>query len=98
MGINDLDHVLNTLNEAGFSRREWKPLGSTLGLYVNTLKAIEANHPGDEQGCLKECLTRWLKRADDVARGCLRMASLCRALEIIDERAVADYISKLLLY
>ena len=99
MDITDLDYVLDTLNEAGFSGSEWKPLGLTLGLYHDTLEASEANHPGDEQGCLRECLTQWLKRADDgFARRRLTMTYLCDTLEKIGEIAAADYISKLLLY
>ena len=87
------------MNEAGYSGRGWKHLGSRLGLYPSTLKAIEANHPGDEQRCLRECLVKWLKRADHVdGRGGPTMASLCNALEEIDEDAVVAYISKLLLY
>ena len=87
------------MNEAGFSGREWKDLGSRLGLYPSTLGAIEANDPGDEQRCLRECLVKWLERADGVdGRGGPTMASLCNALERIGERAAADYISKLLLY
>ena len=86
------------MNEAGFSGSKWKPLGSALRLDHDTLEAIEANHPGDEQSCLKECLAQWLKRVDALAKGGPRMTSLCYALEIIDEKAAADYISKLLLY
>ena len=87
------------MNEAGFSERGWKGLGLNLGLFRTTLEAIEANHPGDEQRCLRECLVKWLKRAGAVDfSGRPTMASLCNALELIDERAVADYISKLLLY
>ena len=87
------------MNEAGYSGREWKRLGLYLRLYNDTLKAIKANHPGDEQRCLRECLVKWLERADDVDNsGGPTMASLCRALERTGERAVAAYISKLLLY
>ena len=84
---------------AGFSGSEWKCLGLALGLNRTTLEAIEANHPGDEQRCLRECLVKWLKRADGIfAIRRPTMTSLCDALDIIDERAVAAYISKLLLY
>ena len=88
------------MNKAGFSGRKWKPLGLHLGLFRTTLEAIEANHPGDEQCCLKECLVKWLERADGVVYAIRRptMTSLRDALEGIDEKAAADYISKLLLY
>ena len=99
LDINDLDYVLDTLIRAGFSGSKWKRLGRYLGLDRTTRSNIEVNHPGDEQRCLRECLVKWLERADGVdARGGPTMTSLCRALEIIDERAAADYISKLLLY
>ena len=83
------------MNEAGFSGTEWKHLGSTLGLSSRALEAIEANHPGDEQSCLRECLVKWLERANGFDP---TMNWLCNALVRIDERAAADYISKLLLY
>ena len=87
------------MNEAGYSGREWEPLGRYFGLCNTTLVAIEANHPEDEQGCLRECLVKWLERVDHVdAKGRPAMTSLCRALEKIDETAAAAYISKLLLY
>ena len=87
------------MNEVGFSGREWKCLGLALELYDTTLEAIEANHSGDEQRCLRECLVKWLKRTDGVNdEGCPRMTSLCRALEKIGESAATNYISKLLLY
>ena len=87
------------MNEAGYSGRKWKLLGGYLGLYRSTRHAIEANHPGDKQRCLRECLVKWLKRADRVdAEGGPTMATLCSALEEIGERAAAYYISKLLLY
>ena len=87
------------MNEAGYSGRRWKRLGLIFGLRHATLEAIEADHSGDEQSCLRECLVKWLERADAVdAEEGPTMASLCEALDIIDERAVAAYISKLLLY
>ena len=98
LDINDLQYVLESLNEAGFSQRDWKPLGDSLGLYPSTLVTIDAEYPGDEQGCLRQCLVKWLERADRVdGRGGPRMTSLFDALDIIDEEAAADYISKLLL-
>ena len=98
LDINDLQYVLDTLNEAGFSQTDWKPLGYALGLRSNTVRTIEAEYPGDEQGCLRQCLVKWLERADRVdGRGGPRMTSLCAALKDIGKKATADYISKLLL-
>ena len=98
LDISDLQYVLDTLNEAGFSQRDWMPLGDSLGLYISTLEAIDAEYPGDEQGCLRQCLVKWLERANGVdGRGGPRMFSLCVALKDFGEEAAADYISKLLL-
>ena len=109
LDINDLQYVLDTLNEAGFSQRKWKhlasylglnwkPLGLSLGLYSSTLVTINAEYPGDDQECLRQCLVKWLERADRVDNeGGPRMSSLFAALEDIGEKATADYISKLLL-
>ena len=87
------------MKEASFSRSKWKRLGGYFGLHRTILETIEANHPGDEQGCLRECLVQWFDGTDGVyTRRRPTMNSLCRALEKIDERATANYISKLLLY
>uniref|UniRef100_A0A1X7TE11 Death domain-containing protein n=1 Tax=Amphimedon queenslandica TaxID=400682 RepID=A0A1X7TE11_AMPQE len=93
LGIIDLIDVLDTLNEAHFSRKKWKSLGSALGLCDSTVEAIQTNHLRDEERCLRQCLVRWLQRADGVdAKGDPTMASLCDALEKIGERAAAEHI------
>ncbi|XP_019861703.1 PREDICTED: uncharacterized protein LOC109590224 [Amphimedon queenslandica] len=98
LGINDLQYVLESLNEAGFSQEKWEPLGIALGLLYSTLKAIEAEYPGDDQRRLRQCLVKWIERVDYVYdKGGPRMTSLCAALEVIGDKAAADYISKLLL-
>ena len=98
LDINDLQYVLDTLNEAGFSQRKWEPLGYALGLRSNTVRTIEDEYHRDDQGCLRQCLVKWLERADRVdSKGGPRMSSLCAALEDIGKKATADYISKLLL-
>uniref|UniRef100_A0A1X7U2V9 Death domain-containing protein n=1 Tax=Amphimedon queenslandica TaxID=400682 RepID=A0A1X7U2V9_AMPQE len=95
LDVNDLQYVLDTLNEAGFSPTEWKSLGYPLGLTYDTNKAIEAEYPGDEQGCLRQFLVKWFQKADLVDyKGGPRMTSLCVALEDIGQKAAADYIRK----
>uniref|UniRef100_A0A1X7TLL4 Death domain-containing protein n=1 Tax=Amphimedon queenslandica TaxID=400682 RepID=A0A1X7TLL4_AMPQE len=97
LDINDLQYLLDTLNETHFSQTEWNPLGDALGLYGSTLKAIEAEYPGDEQGCL-QCLVKWLERADCVDdKGGPTMFSLSDALEDIGEKAAANYIRKIII-
>ncbi|XP_019855821.1 PREDICTED: uncharacterized protein LOC109584500 [Amphimedon queenslandica] len=95
LDIRDLQYVLDTLNEAGFSQRKWKPLCDALGLYATTLGGIEAEYAGNVKRCFRQCLVKWLERADGVdIRGGSTMVSLYNALEYIDEKAAADHIKK----
>uniref|UniRef100_A0A1X7THT2 Death domain-containing protein n=1 Tax=Amphimedon queenslandica TaxID=400682 RepID=A0A1X7THT2_AMPQE len=96
LDINDLQYVLDTLNEAGFPQEGWNPLGRALGLHgFSTLKAIEDDYPGDVQECLRQCLVKWLERADSVDyEGGPRMFSLFAALKDIRTKVAADYIRK----
>lgn len=67
-----------------------------LGLYKVTLDAIEANHR-DVNRCFIECLTRWLKRYDEVDRkGLPTWLRLANALKVIRNRdkAAAEKIRK----
>ena len=99
LNINDLQYVLDTLNEAGFSQGKWRRLCGFIGLYGSTLNTIKAEYSGDEQGCLRQCLVKWLEGADGATGGeGQRMTSLCEVLEGIGEKAAADYISKLYYY
>uniref|UniRef100_A0A1X7TB67 Death domain-containing protein n=1 Tax=Amphimedon queenslandica TaxID=400682 RepID=A0A1X7TB67_AMPQE len=89
--IDQLIDVLNLLKRCGFPQRRWKELGLTLGLHKNTLDAIERNHPGDVSRCLKECLSQWLSRADNVdSKGGATFDSLSDALKSMNENAAAD--------
>uniref|UniRef100_A0A1X7T9S3 Death domain-containing protein n=1 Tax=Amphimedon queenslandica TaxID=400682 RepID=A0A1X7T9S3_AMPQE len=89
--IEQLIDVLNLLKRCGFPQRRWKELGLTLGLLKNTLDAIERNHPGDVSGCLTECLSQWLSRADNVdSKGRATFDSLSDALKSMNENAAAD--------
>uniref|UniRef100_A0A1X7TIW7 Death domain-containing protein n=1 Tax=Amphimedon queenslandica TaxID=400682 RepID=A0A1X7TIW7_AMPQE len=94
LGTGDLSYVLDTLNEAHFSLKNWKSLGSALGLnYYDTLEAIEAQYRGDVQKCHRECLVKWLQKDDCVALvGGPKMIYLCDALERIGQRAAAKHI------
>uniref|UniRef100_A0A1X7ULD1 Death domain-containing protein n=1 Tax=Amphimedon queenslandica TaxID=400682 RepID=A0A1X7ULD1_AMPQE len=93
LDINDLQYVLDTLNESGFSQTKWYDLGNALGLYRSTLRTIKDECAGDDQGCLRQCLVKWLERAYWVdIKGGPRMFSLCVTLEYILEKGAADYI------
>ena len=95
--ISDLDDVLCLLTAFGFSKKKWHELGLRLGLLMNTLDEIEANHPNDVSRCLTGCLDKWLRRADNVnSRGGATWNSLSDALKSINEVAVANKLRKLL--
>ena len=50
---------------------------------------------GDVSKCLKECLSQWLRRADNVdSRGGATWDSLSTALRSMNEVAVADKLDK----
>ena len=93
--INDLDDVLRLLTACGFSKKRWYELGLRLGLLKGTLDEIEANHPNDVSHCLTECLSQWLRRADNVdSRGGATWNSLSDALKSINEVTVANKLNQ----
>ncbi|XP_019855323.1 PREDICTED: uncharacterized protein LOC109584155 [Amphimedon queenslandica] len=95
LGIDDLQYVLDTLNEVGFSPTKWIDLALHLGFYYEPLSDIEVQYGQNVQGCLRQCLLKWLERADAVdASERPTMVSLCDALEKIDMKAAADLIRK----
>ena len=92
-GIQELSDVLELLKKCGFSETRWFDLGLALGLSKTTLETIKADHPQNTHQCLIECLSKWLKRADDVdSKGGATWDSLSTALRLrsMDEIAVAD--------
>ena len=92
---DDLVDVLDSLNECDFPIKNWHGLGLRLGLKKITLDGIEANHPGDVSRCLTECLSKWLRRADNVDRiGGATWDSLLCAVRRIDEITVANKLNK----
>ena len=94
-GIQELNEVLELLKKCGFSETRWFELGLALGLSKTTLDAIEANYPRDVHRCLIECLSKWLKRADDVnSKGGATWDSLSTGLRSINEVAVADMLNQ----
>ena len=80
---------------SGFPENRWQELGLRLGLHKNTLDTIERNNHGDVSRCLTECLSQWLRRADNVdSRGGATWDSLSDALQSMNEVAVADKLDK----
>ena len=93
--ITDLNEILERLSNSHFYSSKWIEFGLKLGLYEPTLDEIRADCGTSVSSCLRECLTRWLKKQDDVAnRGGVNYNSLADALRNIGEIAVAENISK----
>ena len=93
--ITDLNEIVERLSNSHFHSSKWIEFGLKLGLYEPTLDEIRADCGTSVSSCLTECLTRWLKKQDDVAnRGGVNYNSLADALRKIGEIAVAENISK----
>ena len=94
----DLTHLHDLrmlLKRGNFLNLRWIDFGLALYLHYNTLKTIEADHPRDINSCLRECLVKWLERADDVYKnGGAKWTTLIRALEECGQSTAAEYISK----
>ena len=87
--------VIDSLKRCGFPETKWDGIGLRLGLLKNTLEAIERMNRGDVSRCLTECLSQWLRRADNVdSRGGATWDSLSTALRSMNEVAVADELSE----
>ena len=84
--------MLDSLKDGEFPDDSWRKLGLKLGLRDRTLNIIKSDNSesGDR---LRECISRWLERADDVdANGGANWTALCNAVEKIN-KAAATYIS-----
>ena len=93
--IDQLVDVIDLLKRCGFPETKWDDLGLRLGLLKNTLEAIERMNRGDVSRCLTECLSWWLRRADNVdSRRGATWDSLSTALRSMNEVAVADELSE----
>uniref|UniRef100_A0A1X7VPT0 Death domain-containing protein n=1 Tax=Amphimedon queenslandica TaxID=400682 RepID=A0A1X7VPT0_AMPQE len=91
LDICDLIDVLDLLKKCSFQRTKWQELGLRIGLVKDTLEAIETKYHGDVNQCLTECLSQWLRRADNVdSRGGANLDSLSNALGSMNETAVAE--------
>ena len=91
----DLVDVLDLLKKCGFPETKWHKLGLRLGLRKSTLDVIEMMHRGDVSRCMTECLSQWLRRADNVdSRGGATFDSLSDALRSMNETAVAEKLNQ----
>ena len=88
-----LDDVLRLLHEGGFFEAYWKELALHLGLSYSTLRVIEIENQGLTERCLRECIAKWLQRADAVdSKGGANYVTLAEALEEMDQKDTADHI------
>uniref|UniRef100_A0A1X7TK12 Death domain-containing protein n=1 Tax=Amphimedon queenslandica TaxID=400682 RepID=A0A1X7TK12_AMPQE len=86
----ELGDLIILIKRYGFPQTRWHELGLILGLYKNTLDAIERNHPRDVWRCLTECLFKWLSRADNVdSKGGATFDALLVTLKFMDENDAA---------
>ena len=95
LNIKHLHDVRMLLKDGQFSTTDWINFGLGLGLYYDTLKAIENNYLRDTNGCVRECLVKWLEKADHVnEKGGAKWSTLIKALEDYNQNGTADYISE----
>ena len=95
--ISKLQNVIQALHRHHFENINWFPLGLNLGLLDPTLKEIKQNNNDRAALCLRECLSKWLQRADNVdKRGGATWDTLIEALKGagVQENAAADGICK----
>ena len=91
--MTHLHDILRLLHEGGFFEAHWKELALRLGLSYSTLRVIELENRGLTERCLRECIARWLQRADGVdSKGGANYATLAEALEEMGERYTAYHI------
>ena len=84
--------MLDSLKDGEFSDDGWCKLGLKLGLRDRTLNIIKSDNSESEDR-LRECISKWLKRVDDVDEcGGANWKTLCDAVEKI-EPGVATSIS-----
>ena len=89
--ITRLVDVQNMLKTSHFLETKWLSLGLQLGLLMNTLKKVDAQHERDVNRCLLECLSLWLQRVDKVdEKGGPTWDALANALSNIGENVCAD--------
>ena len=65
MDISDLNELLPLLHEYTV---HWKQLGLLLELDYPTLEIIQHNYPRNVESCLRDCLAKWLEKADGVVK------------------------------
>ncbi|XP_019858064.1 PREDICTED: uncharacterized protein LOC109586326, partial [Amphimedon queenslandica] len=89
--FTDLAEVIQLLRRHGYFGVSYYDLGLFLGLSSARMGVITKNNRNDAESCLRECLAKWLEKADDVQKkGGPTIYSLLSALRELGENAVAD--------
>ena len=92
LDIRYLNEIL-TLLKNGLFNESWEDIGLELGLYKPTLSKIQANYPRDFDACLRECISKWLQKADGVdGKGGANYGTLAEALEHMNQKNTADHV------
>lgn len=86
--------MIEVLTKYGYDGTSYYELGLYLGLSVETLKIIEANHREDVNRCLLECISAWLMEGELKSKEGPSWISLKNALRKLGENAVADGIER----
>ena len=90
--IRDLDEVVALLERHHYDKASYYVLGLRLLLSNNTLISIKQDHREEVDHCFKECLARWLRKADRVENPTID--TLIAALREIGKTAVAGDIEE----
>ena len=94
MSIKHLHDVRMLLKEGKFSNADWFDFGLGLGLHYDTLETIKRDYPRDTNGCVRECLVKWLKADGVDKKGGAKWSTLIKALKDNNQNLTADCISE----
>ena len=95
LDVKDLVEVFDILTVHNFESTCYFNLGLYLGLLNPTINAVKLRCRDDSEGFLRECLVKWLEKADAVVeKGGPTWYALIQALRSINQVAVADAIDK----
>lgn len=76
------------INKHHFDVTNYEEIGLSLGLFKNTINAIEEKYRGDPHKCLMQILAKWLSRVDKVnKKGIPTWFILMEKIRLIDNAA-----------
>ncbi|XP_019852657.1 PREDICTED: uncharacterized protein LOC109582413 [Amphimedon queenslandica] len=92
LNTTDLNKILTLLEKYQYSGKSYYRLGLSLGLLHRTLDIIKTDNNNSVEHCLREVLTKWLEKADNVEKP--TWSALVAALRSINQNAVAEEIDR----